>query len=48
MWNFGVNRGVRVIVDTTVQPRSIMFPADAELLNRAREKGVTLARKKGP
>jgi len=35
----------RVIVDTTVQPKNIMFPTDAKLLNRARERLVTLARK---
>jgi hypothetical protein len=27
----------RVIVDTTVQPKNVMFPTDAKLLNRARE-----------
>lgn len=27
----------RVIVDTTVQPKNVMFPTDARLLNRARE-----------
>jgi hypothetical protein len=27
-----------VIVDTTVQPKNVMFPTDARLLNRAREK----------
>jgi transposase, IS5 family len=32
----------RVIVDTTVQPKNITFPTDAKLLNRAREKLVTL------
>ena len=37
----------RVIVDTTVQPKNVMFPTDAKLLNRAREKLVTLARKTG-
>jgi transposase, IS5 family len=25
----------KVIVDTTVQPKSVMFPTDAKLLNRA-------------
>lgn len=30
----------RVIVDTTVQPKNVMFPTDAKLLNRAREKKV--------
>ncbi len=33
-----------VIVDTTVQPKNITFPTDAKLMNRAREKFVTLAR----
>ena len=37
----------RVIVDTTVQPKNVMFPTDAKLLNRAREKLVALARKVG-
>jgi transposase, IS5 family len=37
----------RVIVDTTVQPKNVMFPTDAKLLNRAREKLVALARKAG-
>ena len=32
-----------VIVDTTVQPKNVMFPTDAKLLNRAREKLVRLA-----
>ena len=27
----------RIIVDTTVQPKNVMFPTDARLLNRARE-----------
>jgi transposase, IS5 family len=35
----------RVIVDTTVQPKNIMFPTDAKLLNRAREILVRLAKK---
>ena len=34
----------RVIVDTTVQPKNVMFPTDAKLLNRAREKLVQLAK----
>src|SRR3954451_23829446 len=34
----------RVIVDTTVQPKNVMFPTDARLLNRAREKLVRLAK----
>jgi transposase, IS5 family len=33
----------RVIVDTTVQPKNVMFPTDARLLNRAREILVRLA-----
>lgn len=37
----------RVIVDTTVQPKNIAFPTDARLLNRAREKLVTLAKNLG-
>ena len=37
----------RVVVDTTVQPKNVMFPTDAKLLNRAREKLVALARKTG-
>ena len=37
----------RVIVDTTVQPKNVMFPTDAKLLNRAREKLVALAGKTG-
>ena len=37
----------RVVIDTTVQPKNVMFPTDAKLLNRAREKLVTLARKTG-
>ena len=35
----------RVIVDTTVQPKNVMFPTDARLLNRAREILVRLAKK---
>src|ERR1700722_3283370 len=34
----------RIIVDTTVQPKNVMFPTDARLLNRAREILVRLAR----
>ena len=30
----------RVIVDTTVKPKNVMFPPDAKLLNRARETGA--------
>ena len=37
----------RVIVDTTVQPKNVMFPTDAKLIDRAREKLVKLARKVG-
>jgi IS5 family transposase len=37
----------RVIVDTTVQPKNVMFPTDAKLLNRAREILVRLAKKSG-
>ncbi|HYN25121.1 MAG TPA: IS5 family transposase, partial [Pyrinomonadaceae bacterium] len=36
-----------VIVDTTVQPKNVMFPTDAKLINRAREKLVKLAGKLG-
>jgi transposase, IS5 family len=36
-----------VIVDTTVQPKAVMFPTDAKLMNRAREKLVKLARQSG-
>jgi IS5 family transposase len=37
----------RVVVDTTVQPKNVMFPTDAKLINRAREILVRLARKVG-
>jgi len=37
----------RVIVDTTVQPKNVMFPTDAKLRNRAREWLVRLAKKTG-
>ena len=37
----------RVIVDTTVQPKNVMFPTDAKLLNRAREILVRLAQSMG-
>ena len=37
----------RVIVDTTVQPKNVMFPTDAKLLHRAQSKLVALARKTG-
>ncbi len=36
-----------VIVDTTVQPKAVMFPTDAKLMNRAREKLVKLAKSCG-
>ena len=32
----------RVIVDTTVQPKAVMFPTDAKLLNRARERRLSI------
>jgi IS5 family transposase len=37
----------KIVVDTTVQPKNVMFPTDAKLLNRARDKLVRLAKKKG-
>ena len=37
----------RVIVDTTVQPKNVMFPTDAKLVHRARERLVKLAKKVG-
>jgi transposase, IS5 family len=37
----------QVIVDTTVQPKAVMFPTDAKLMNRAREKLVRLAKAHG-
>src|SRR5436190_13868296 len=37
----------QVIVDTTVQPKNVMFPTDARLLNRAREILVRLAKGAG-
>jgi IS5 family transposase len=37
----------RIIVDTTVQPKNVMFPTDARLLNRAREILVRLAKAAG-
>jgi len=36
-----------VIVDTTVMPKNVMFPTDAKLMNRAREKLVRLAKEHG-
>ena len=32
----------RVVIDTTVQPKAVMFPTDAKLLDRARERLVRL------
>jgi IS5 family transposase len=37
----------RVIVDTTVQPKNVMFPTDAKLIHRARERLVRQARQVG-
>src|SRR5664280_1809122 len=37
----------RVVIDTTVQPKAVMFPTDAKLVNRARERLVRLAKKLG-
>jgi IS5 family transposase len=37
----------RVIVDTTVQPKAVMFPTDAKLIHRAREKLVRLSKAVG-
>src|SRR6201984_1482052 len=37
----------RIIVDTTVQPKNVMFPTDARLLNRAREILARLAQRHG-
>jgi len=37
----------RVVVDTTVQPKAVMFPSDAKLVNRARECLVRQAQKRG-
>jgi len=37
----------KIVVDTTVQPKAVMFPTDAKLMQRAREKLVRLARKQG-
>jgi hypothetical protein len=37
----------RVVVDTTVQPKAVMFPTDAKLVNRVRERLVRLAKKLG-
>ena len=37
----------RVIVDTTVQSKNVMFPTDAKLLDRARDRLVKLAKQVG-
>lgn len=37
----------RVIVDTTVQPKNVMFPTDAKLIHRARERLVRLTKQVG-
>src|SRR5262245_24626458 len=37
----------RGVIDTTVQPKAVMFPTDAKLLNRARERLVRLTKKLG-
>jgi IS5 family transposase len=37
----------QAILDTTVQPKATAHPTDAKLMNRAREKLVRLARKRG-
>jgi transposase, IS5 family len=37
----------RVVVDTTVQPKAVMFPTDARLIDRARTRLVRLAKKRG-
>jgi transposase, IS5 family len=37
----------RMVVDTTVQPKAVMFPTDARLIHRARERLVRLAHKRG-
>jgi IS5 family transposase len=37
----------RVVIDTTVQPKAVMFPTDAKLMNRARETMVRLAKRHG-
>jgi transposase, IS5 family len=36
-----------VVVDTTAPPKNVMFPTDAKLINRARERLVGLAKKHG-
>ena len=37
----------RVVIDTTVQPKAVMFPTDARLINRARERLVRQAKQCG-
>jgi IS5 family transposase len=37
----------RVIIDTTAQPKAVMFPTDAKFINRAREIMVRLAKRHG-
>lgn len=37
----------QVIVDTTLQPKNVMFPTDAKLIHRARERLVRLAKRRG-
>jgi IS5 family transposase len=37
----------RVVIDTTVHPKAVMFPTDAKLMNRAREILVRLAKRCG-
>jgi len=37
----------RVIVDTTVQPKNVMFPTDAKLIHRARERLVRMPGRRG-
>jgi IS5 family transposase len=37
----------RVVIDTTVQPKAVMFPTDARLIDRARTRLVRLAKKLG-
>jgi transposase, IS5 family len=36
-----------LVIDTTVQPKAVMFPTDAKLMNRAREIMVRLAKRHG-
>src|SRR5215467_12281233 len=37
----------RVIIDTTVQPKAVMFPTDAKLIHQALERLVRLAKERG-